>query len=175
MSRRRLFSRLGDWRRRWRQAIAREHQHVGLEPEMSASEIAETKSVRWRDALTASLTEFGKTHADLTHTAKGAIWKIAVVRTLGEPLAPCRGWLAENLCVGKAASMRSIFLGKTNDQRTDPVRPSASVALLEKNPRWKARVWTLSAQMRLATKTADWRKPAAAVFWRTAITRAPFP
>jgi hypothetical protein len=29
------------------------------------------KSVRWRDALTAALTEFGKTHADLANTAKG--------------------------------------------------------------------------------------------------------
>ena len=31
----------------WRKAIAREHRHLALAPEMSAAEIAELKSARW--------------------------------------------------------------------------------------------------------------------------------
>jgi hypothetical protein len=79
----------------------------------SASEIADLKSVRWCDALTAVLAEFGKTHADLANTAKGADWKIAVARTLRETVAPSYGGLAEHLCMGKAASLR-VYLSRGN-------------------------------------------------------------
>jgi hypothetical protein len=58
----------------WRKAIAREHQHLALAPEMSASEIADLslKSLRWGDGLTPALAKFGKTPADRANTAKGA-------------------------------------------------------------------------------------------------------
>ena len=97
----------------WRKAIAREHQHLALAPEMAANEIAELKAVGWHDALTATLTASGRTRAELAATPKGADWKVALARELRETVAPPYGWLAEHLNMGKASSVR-VYISRRN-------------------------------------------------------------
>lgn len=97
----------------WRQAIARDYRHLALAPEMSAAETAELKSVRWRHALAAALTACGKSQSDLERAPKGATWKISLARTLRTTVAPPYRWLADQLHMGKPASLR-VYLSRRN-------------------------------------------------------------
>ena len=80
---------------------------------MSAAEIADLKSARWLHALDPALTAGGKGLADLENAPKGAEWKVAIARTLRSTVAPSYRWLANQLYMGKPASVR-VYLSREN-------------------------------------------------------------
>jgi len=91
----------------WRKALAREHAHLALAPELSQAEVKELQSERWERALESALQENGRTTAELASALKSAPWKRALARKLRDAVAPPYRWLAEKLCMGKPGSVRA--------------------------------------------------------------------
>jgi len=87
-------------------AIAREHAHLALLPEMSAPEIAGLKAVRWQLALEAASQEAGKCLRDAENSAKGAEWKVAIAGKLRQSVAAPYRWIAETLKMDHPGSAR---------------------------------------------------------------------
>ena len=85
---------------------------------MSASEIAELKSVRWRHALDAALNEAGKCLRDAQNSTKGADWKIAIAGKLRQSVAAPYRWIAENLNMGHPGSVRG-HVARLNQRSAD--------------------------------------------------------
>jgi len=91
----------------WRKALARDHAHLALAPELSQSEVRELQSERWERALELALKEIDRSPAELASAPKSAPWKRALAHTLRDAVAPPSRWLAEKLCMGKPGSVRA--------------------------------------------------------------------
>ena len=91
----------------WRKALAREHAHLALTPELSPSEVKELRSEGWERALESALPECGRLPAELASAPKSAPWQRALARKLRDAVAPPYLWLAEKLCMGKPGSVRA--------------------------------------------------------------------
>lgn len=95
--------------RGWRQALAREHAALALEPGLSAEQMREVREARWSAELNAILQKEQKTHHELQAAPKGADWKIAAAERLRlETGAPHR-WIAKHLAMGSPNSVRSYL------------------------------------------------------------------
>jgi REP element-mobilizing transposase RayT len=97
----------------WRRAIARQHAHLALAPEMSATEIAELRSARWQQALDAALQEAGKSLTDVESAPKGVGWKVAIARQLRTTVAAPYRWIAMTLKMGHPAAVRGYLSRRT--------------------------------------------------------------
>lgn len=102
----------------WRKAMAREHAHLALAPELSAPEIAELKSARWQRALEAALHEAGRSLRDAANAAKGAEWKVAIAGKLRQSVAAPYGWIAKTLNMGHPGSVRG-HVSRQNQRSAD--------------------------------------------------------
>jgi len=73
----------------WRKALACEHAHRALGPELSQSEAKELQWERWERALELALKEIDRSPAELASAPKRAPWKRALAHTLRDavPLA----------------------------------------------------------------------------------------
>lgn len=91
----------------WRKALAREHAHLALAPELAQSEVKELQSERWERALESALQESGQSPAELGSAPKSAPWKRALARKLRDTAAPPYRWLAAKLCMGQPSSVRA--------------------------------------------------------------------
>jgi len=91
----------------WRKALACEHAHRALGPELSQSEAKELQWERWERALELALKEIDRSPAELASAPKRAPWKRALAHTLRDAVAPPYRWLAEKLCMGKPGSVRA--------------------------------------------------------------------
>jgi len=104
----------------WRKALAREHAHLALAPDMSLPEQQELRIERWRHALELALREAGRSLAETERSPKGAAWKIAVARKLRHTVAPPYRWLAEVLGMGSPASVRAYVWAAGGNRRETP-------------------------------------------------------
>jgi putative transposase len=102
----------------WRRAMAREHAHLALAPEMSAPEIAELKAARWQLALETALRAAGRNLRDAELSAKGAAWKIAIAAELRQSVAAPFRWIADTLKMGHPGSVRGL-LSRQNQRSAD--------------------------------------------------------
>lgn len=102
----------------WRKALARQHAHLALAPEMTAAEIAEIKCVRWQEALDAALKCAGKSLAEAASAPKGANWKISIARELRAKVAAPYRWIATALTMGHPSAARG-YLSKPTLQSAD--------------------------------------------------------
>lgn len=91
----------------WRKALAREHAHLALAPELSQSEVRELQSEWWEQALELALKEIDRSPAELASAPKSAPWERALAHTLRDAVAPPYRWLAEKLCMGNPGSVRA--------------------------------------------------------------------
>ena len=98
----------------WRKALARDHAHLALAPEMVADEIAELKRDQWQRELEVGLGVLGKTLQDAKVEAKSVAWKVALARRLREAANAPYGWIAEVLEMGAASSVRA-YVSQTSD------------------------------------------------------------
>ena len=104
----------------WRKALAREHAHLALAPELSQSEVKELQSERWEQALESALQESGRTSAEPASAPKSARWKRTFARKLRDEAAPPYRWLAEKLSMGKPGSVRaSVHTARPGDVGPD--------------------------------------------------------
>ena len=95
----------------WRRAIARDHQHMALQPGVARNEIAELKHARWATALEKALASSGHSAESLRTERKGAPWKRQLAIQLRGEAGASHAWLAENLHMGCANSVRAWING----------------------------------------------------------------
>jgi len=75
----------------WRKALAREHAHLAVAPELSQSEVNELQSERWQRALDSALKECGRSQEELAQSPKSASWKRTLALKLRDTAAPGDG------------------------------------------------------------------------------------
>ena len=102
----------------WRKALAREHAHLALVPEMAADEITGLKSALWERALQTALHETGKSAREVETSAKGADWKVAIAAKLRRSVAAPYRWIAEALHMGHPGSVRG-HISRQNQRSAD--------------------------------------------------------
>jgi REP element-mobilizing transposase RayT len=91
----------------WRRAVAKDHQHLALQPGIALHEIRELKHARWSEALAGALERHGRTPETLREGRKGEHWKRAVAGDLRKQVGASHAWLAENLHMGSPNSVRA--------------------------------------------------------------------
>lgn len=100
----------------WRQAIAKEHQHLALHPGIAVEEIRELKHARWISALEIALGQLGRSADSLREDRKGAPWKRALASQLRLEVGAPHSWLAEYLSMGSPNSVRAWLNQNKNVQ-----------------------------------------------------------
>lgn len=96
----------------WRRALARDHEHLALAPGIAAQEAMDLKHARWAAALELALRAAGRTPEALQQERKGAAWKRDVAAQLRSHVGASHRWLAENLHMGTANSVRAWVNGR---------------------------------------------------------------
>jgi len=91
----------------WRQTIATDHQHLALEPGIARAEVEELRRARWQTALDRGLNAHKRKTEALRADRKGAAWKRALAGELRREVGCSHRWLAENLHMGTANSVRA--------------------------------------------------------------------
>jgi len=112
----------------WRKALAREHAHLAVAPELSQSEVKELQSERWQRALDSALQECGRSQDDLAQSPKSASWKRALALKLRDMAAPPFRWLADKLCMGEPGSVRAYVWSEARQAKkiAQSTAPTAS-------------------------------------------------
>lgn len=103
----------------WRKALARQHAHFAIAPEMSQSEVNELQLERWQRALDSALQECGRSREELAQSPKSAVWKRTLALRLRDAVAPPFRWLAETLCMGKPGSVRAYVCSQARQTKTN--------------------------------------------------------
>lgn len=85
----------------WRRAMAREHEHLALSPDLPRAEHEELRAARWHAALEQALRAQGRSMTDAAQSPKSAAWKVAIARQLRNTVAPPYRWLAQSLVMGR--------------------------------------------------------------------------
>jgi putative transposase len=98
----------------WRRAIAKEHQHLTLQPGIAAHEARDLRHARWADALEFALREIGETNDSLRHGRKGAEWKRTLASRLRRQVGASHRWLADHLHMGSPNSVRAWVNGRSD-------------------------------------------------------------
>jgi hypothetical protein len=93
----------------WRRAVAKDHAALALTPGLAAAEAKALREARWQECRDALLAETKKTEADLREATFSAPWKIELAARVRKASAASAAWLAENLVMGKADSVRSYL------------------------------------------------------------------
>jgi len=104
--------------RGWRQSLAKEYGHLALQPGLVQAEVRELREATWTQALNTELKALGRNPSALaTHPAKQP-WKLELARKLRVQTGALIGWLAQQLQLGQASSLRSYLcrLQQANSQ-----------------------------------------------------------
>jgi putative transposase len=90
----------------WRRALAREHTHLALIPDLERAEIQELREARWNAILREILRSERKSGTDVVHEPKGARWKVRIARQLRREAGASYRWITEQLNTLQPASLR---------------------------------------------------------------------
>jgi len=93
----------------WRRAVAKDYQHLALQPGIALHEARELKHARWSAALQSALGKAGRTAESLRDARKGAGWKRTIAADLRKRTGASHVWLAENLHMGSPNSVRALI------------------------------------------------------------------
>lgn len=94
----------------WRQAMAKEHACLALQPGLAAEEVRELRRGRWRAALERGLAQCAKTSSDVARDPYRAPWKIELAARLRAEVAAPYAWLSGELSMGKPNSLRTLVM-----------------------------------------------------------------
>ncbi|AHF91592.1 hypothetical protein OPIT5_16545 [Opitutaceae bacterium TAV5] len=93
----------------WRQAVAKDHARLSLNPGMEQEEIQELRRLAWVESLHKHLRLGGKNQDDLKSRPKNLPWKVTLAYQIRQETGAPIPWLAANLHLGKPASVRSYL------------------------------------------------------------------
>ncbi|ACB73779.1 transposase [Opitutus terrae] len=102
----------------WRRAVAKDFAHLALAPGLPRDELREMQTARWQQGLSDALANVGKTADDVERDAKSAPWKVAIARRLRRERGAPTSWIAEQLKMGSASSVR-VYLATRRDRLND--------------------------------------------------------
>jgi putative transposase len=91
----------------WRQAVAKDHQQMALNPGLAAAEVKLLQQSRWSEALEQALAQTKRTPAEVKLGLKSAPWKLALAARLRDETGASIAWIASELCMGQPGSLRS--------------------------------------------------------------------
>lgn len=103
----------------WKQDIAQSVRQVGVADVPCGRERDAIQAVRWGQVLGQALGRLGRTREDLRVARKGEPWKIALAAELRETCGPNYRWLARELGMGTAASLRFLLWRRRHDHTKD--------------------------------------------------------
>lgn len=90
----------------WRRALAKEHAARALSTGLPRAERIELRAASWQASLEAGLAESGKSLPDLKTKPLKQSWKIELALRVRRESGASISWLAENLHLGAAATLR---------------------------------------------------------------------
>jgi REP element-mobilizing transposase RayT len=93
----------------WKKALAEDRAHLSLSQFADAAANAELKHLQWAKVLGELLVESKKTAADIAEAKKGVPWKIAVAAALRRKTTATNSWIARELNMGAASSVRQYL------------------------------------------------------------------
>jgi len=106
--------------RGWRHSLAQEYGHLALHPGLQQAEVQELREGVWAQTLRTELKALGRNPAELTTHPRKQPWKLELARKLRTQTGAPIGWLAKNLQLGQASSLRSYLcrLKQVSNQQT---------------------------------------------------------
>lgn len=107
----------------WRRAVAKDHQHLALNPGIAAQEVRDLKHARWEKALEAALQDTGRTEAMLQNSPRSAGWICDLALRLRREVGASPVWLADHLNMGSPDSMRSLLSRHISRNQQISARP----------------------------------------------------
>lgn len=97
----------------WRRAMAKEHASTALTAGLAREEARQVRELAWENAVKESLGRAGKSDAELAGKPYLKDWKLRVAREVRDQSGASVAWLAQRLCLGRPASLRS-YLSRTS-------------------------------------------------------------
>ncbi len=98
----------------WRMALAREHRHRALEPDLPRDEALPLKQAGWITALEQALACHSLTPKDIVPTPGVPRWKVEVAAKIRKTSGAPYRWIADQLRLDRPASLRAAvcWLGR---------------------------------------------------------------
>lgn len=93
----------------WRKALAKEYAQKSLSSGLSREERVDLRQAHWAECLANELESIGKKPADLETRPRKQSWKLILANTVREKSGASLAWLALNLHLGGAATLRSYL------------------------------------------------------------------
>ena len=93
----------------WRQAVARDHAHLALNPGLGASEARALRESAWAARLDMLLGEAKRTLEEAKAALKSAPWKVELAGKLRQESGAAITWLAETLHMGSPDALRGYL------------------------------------------------------------------
>ena len=93
----------------WRQAVAKDHAHLAINPGLGAAEARALREARWEARLQELLHEQKRTEDDTKKALKSAAWEVALAAQLRKETGAAIVWLAGRLHLGSANSLRAYL------------------------------------------------------------------
>lgn len=110
----------------WQKDIAASFRQEGAAEPPCGPERDAIRVQRWQHALTQALVRSGRSLEDLKIARKGANWKIALAAELRQTCGANHAWLAHQLNMGKASSVRMHLCRWLSLRETGPADQPAS-------------------------------------------------
>lgn len=95
----------------WKQAVARDHAHLALNPGLGAAEARALREAAWDARLEELLHEAQRTREEAEQAALSALWKVELAARLRKETGAAITWLASALSMGSPNSVR-VYLAK---------------------------------------------------------------
>ena len=93
----------------WRQSLAKEYNHLALQPGLEAADVRELRERAWEASVQKALAERNRTDADLITKPRKQPWKLAVAAQSRADSGASFSWLAQRLHFGAPASLRGYL------------------------------------------------------------------
>ena len=98
----------------WRRALACEHQHRAVKPDLPRDEALPLKQARWTAALEHALATAGIASKDLVPTTRAPRWKVEIATAVRKASGAPYRWIAEHVHLERPDSLRAAvcWLGR---------------------------------------------------------------
>jgi REP element-mobilizing transposase RayT len=93
----------------WRQAVAKDHAQLALNPGLAAAEARALREASWASCLDEVLRRARKTKQEAEKDAKSASWKIEAAESLRRESGAAITWIARELYMGSPNSVRGYL------------------------------------------------------------------
>lgn len=98
----------------WRQAVARDHAHLAINPGLGANVARALREAAWEGRVVELLREDGRSEEDAVQALYSAAWKVELARRVRRETGAAIAWLAKRLHLGSPNSAR-VYLSRAEN------------------------------------------------------------